>query len=482
MEPSFSSDTRAAINRASMEATAFTDSLIEQGKLEPNALTVGSIKIKIAVNDELHTADFFLEPQEGSGYPEGTLIAPSLVEGDPALFFQLPEGATNWEYERTDMDSGWLWGLNDEGKRVAYVDYVPGKIVGADWTHGPKEGVKEGSVWDWSDEVGSWVSKDKEGVIEGVWVDYKAGGEIGEGTWVPEEMWEDLVNGDEIVMGNGGVLTAKDKEGETSWIRDTRSLQWRKVEEKPVATETVEDEHDLRPHYVETVDREYKGVHIHAELITDESVSGSIEKVTVTQGVFAEFVARTIFETWWTKGSEGHKGVPTREDLNAFMELWKKAQETNDPADWEKVALHDIYANDLNDGIPYHNQDGSLNPEAQKPYTIWPMYFGDKEPPEGIKGIDNFAVVVAGSRIKNITINDKSDYGSGSGTNLDGKILYVYRDAGVYKKMSFVMSKIIAGTGSYLRANKGNNHPSSLLSINYLLTKILRRGLKLILN
>jgi len=442
------------------------------------------VKIKIAVNDELHTADFFLEPQKGSGYPEGTLLAPSLVEGDPALFFQLPVGAVDWEYERTDRDSGWLWGLNEDGKRVAYVEYVPEKMVAADWMHGPKEGVNEGSVWDWSDEVGSWVSKNTEGNIEGVWVDYKLGGKIGEGTWVPEEMWGEMRElGLDIVSGNGGVLTAKDEEGKTVWARDTRSHEWKKIKEKPVATETVKDEHDLKPHFVETVDREYKGVQIHAQLITDESIATSIDKVTVTEGVYTEFIARTIFETWWNKGSEEHKGIPTKEDFNAFLELWKKAQETNNPADWEKVALHDIYANDLNDGIPYYNQDRSFNPKAQQPYTIWPMYFGEKEPPDGIRGIDNLAIVVVGGRIKNITPVEGSIAGSSSGANLDGENLYVYVNAGIYGKDNVIMSRGVASVSDFLRINRGNELlPYSFLTINYPLTKLLKRGLRVIPN
>ena len=133
------------------------------------------------------------------------------------------------------------------------------------------------------------------------------------------------------------------------------------------AAATHIDEKDLHPAYTEKVYQKYLGVQIDAELTTDESLSSNIKKVTVPENVYAEFIARALFKVWWNKGTEApSKMIASEDDFRAFMADWAKAQETNDPNDWKKVQIDNIWANDLDDGNGY----------IQKPYSIWPMYRG----------------------------------------------------------------------------------------------------------
>lgn len=179
---------------------------------------------------------------------------------------------------------------------------------------------------------------------------------------------------------------------------------------------TPVQEIDLKPNYTETISHEFVGVMINAQLITDKSLDPVITEVFVPEATYAEFIARTIFKTWWKKGNEPHQGLQTEADFRAFMENWARAQETNEPADWAKVQLNDIWANDLNDGNGYQ----------QQPYTVWPMAEG--ETPEGVRGITNLGIaLVRTSRMDNITVFDNNAYDQSFGTNLDDKgNLFIY--------------------------------------------------------
>lgn len=181
-------------------------------------------------------------------------------------------------------------------------------------------------------------------------------------------------------------------------------------------TPTPVDEHDLRPAYIETVSQEFMGVMINSQLIVDKSLDPIIRKVTIPDAVHAEFIARTFFKVWWRRGEVAHSGAATEKDFKAFMALWETAQATNDPADWRKVELRDIWANDLTDGNGYQ----------QEPYVIWPMYFGGSAP-EGVRGIEELSIaLVKGRKVKNITMFKDNLYEEGWGTNLEDATLYVY--------------------------------------------------------
>jgi len=218
------------------------------------------------------------------------------------------------------------------------------------------------------------------------------------------------------------------------------------VEPTPTPELIKMEEHDLNPAYTETVLREFMGVKINAELITDQSLDPEVTKVTVSEKAYTEFIARIIFKVWWKKGEMTHSGIATEEDFKVFMELWQKAQESNDPTNWQKVQINNIWANDLNDGNGY----------IQKPYTIWPMYEG--EAPEGVRGIDKIAVaLVNGRRVKNLTLFDENPYDIGLGTNLDGKTLFMYGGLanGVYRSCVKCTASGLGTLAWWLNRNSG---------------------------
>lgn len=173
-------------------------------------------------------------------------------------------------------------------------------------------------------------------------------------------------------------------------------------------------EKDLRPAYTETAEGKYMGVAINAELITDKSLDPYVTKVTVNENTYLEFVARTFFKTWLKKGEEPSFDT-SEKHFKEFMALWAKAQKTNDPEDWKKVQLNDIWANDLNDGNGY----------VQKPYIIWPMYSGTDV--DGVVGISKFSIaLVDAPKMNNITLFTDNSDNVGMGTNLDDGNLVIY--------------------------------------------------------
>ena len=183
-----------------------------------------------------------------------------------------------------------------------------------------------------------------------------------------------------------------------------------KPTEKPLI-----DEHDMEIHSEdEMVNQEFMGVKFNGSIIVDESIASKIDKVTLTDTVHAEFLARTIFKVWWDKGNVDHDGLPTEDDFKSFMAMWAKAQQTNDPADWEQVQFT-IWTNDLNDGKGY----------VQEKTTVWPMYNGEKAVPEGVFAMEKYSnVLVRRAGVKNISKilygrNSSIELG-GEGTNIDG--------------------------------------------------------------
>ena len=164
----------------------------------------------------------------------------------------------------------------------------------------------------------------------------------------------------------------------------------------PTPTLGIPVENDLNPSYVQTMSTEYMGVKLNLELITDSSMNPEITKVTVDEEMFTYVMARNVFRVWWVKGSPGKNtdDIPTEDDFMSFMELWAKAQETNDPEDWKKVQIDNLYANDLNDGEGY----------VQRPYSVWFMYNGDEEPPDGVNPITLVSVALVKAGIpKNVS-------------------------------------------------------------------------------
>ena len=180
-------------------------------------------------------------------------------------------------------------------------------------------------------------------------------------------------------------------------------------------------EWDLDPSYVQTITREYLGVKLNLELITDSSISPEITKVIVDEDLYAYVMAKKVFRIWWVKGSPGKSvdDTPTEDDFESFMSLWAKAQETNEPDDWKEVQIDNIYANDLNDGMGL----------IQKPYSLWFMYNGDEEPPDNVIPITLISVALVDTvevrNIQRITgISSSSNPGFGANINKTNFIIY----------------------------------------------------------
>ena len=215
-------------------------------------------------------------------------------------------------------------------------------------------------------------------------------------------------------------------------------------------TKVKVNEKELDPAYTETVSQKYMGVQINAELITDKSVDPIIKKVTVPPSTYAEFIARSIFRVWWIKSASSPKGPSTEKDFTNFMALWSKAQEINDPSDWAKMQLDDIWANDLNDGNGY----------VQKPYSIWPMFTG--QAPDGVKGISSISIaLVSNTQFKDITVMN-NELNTAYGTNLNSSDLLLYAGSDVFSinadnpaRLSGSVSGNVASAMSWLITNKG---------------------------
>ena len=188
-------------------------------------------------------------------------------------------------------------------------------------------------------------------------------------------------------------------------------------------------ENDLSPSFAQSISTEYMGVKFNLELITDSSLNPEITKIQLEDGfehTLAAVVAVDMFEIWWVKGPVPHKYdkndfdlVELQDEFNSFMGLWAKAQETNNPEDWEKVQINRILANNLNDNNGYQ----------MNYYNFWMMYSGDT--PAGITSVKTFSIAfVYTTEVENIQISWQSSYSGefikGYGLNLDKDRLLVY--------------------------------------------------------
>lgn len=223
-----------------------------------------------------------------------------------------------------------------------------------------------------------------------------------------------------------------------------------------IPTPTSSDvEKVVNPTFTFSTSGEYMGVEINADLVVDSSASYKINKVTISDNDYLEYVARMFFKVWWAKGVTKHSGIPTEEDFVSFMGLWARAQETGNKEDWEQVQISDIWANDLDDGEVY----------LHKSYTVWPMYNGD--PPSGIRGISKFSSVrVSGVGIIEdyITKYNMGAFFIGKGTHLSDGTLYVYDYCADYSFVRSVRVEILNSLSSnswWLKLNKGRDTGAS---------------------
>lgn len=231
----------------------------------------------------------------------------------------------------------------------------------------------------------------------------------------------------------------------------------------PVSTTTPERtaivEIDLKPNYAQEVSREFMGVKINASLITDKSLDPVITKVTVGDEAYAEFIARSIYKVWLSKGDINGNGPVVDTNFEQFMELWAVAQKSGKEEDWRKVQVKNISANDLaTDG---YNQNY---------YDVWFMH--DGKVPKDITSINKISIVLMKSGAsENITMANEST--SGKGTNIFANTLYYYR---MPAQGSYRPGDIAAGIASFpkwLIINTPKTMIAKVYNLDSLLTNLL---------
>ena len=196
------------------------------------------------------------------------------------------------------------------------------------------------------------------------------------------------------------------------------------------ATETLTPivEKDLQSAFIETIAQTYMDVQINMSIITDASMDSfnpPIHKIYINphfnnydgenaKVALAHVVALTFYKLW--RSRQNPPPPASDADFKAYLQLWSEAQKSNDPSDWAKVQIEGVWANDLNDGNGYKQQE----------YIVWPVYTGPIEVHQGVQAITEVSIAIGrSSKMKNITRTSEGNFGLG--TNLDGNKLYVYR-------------------------------------------------------
>lgn len=112
-------------------------------------------------------------------------------------------------------------------------------------------------------------------------------------------------------------------------------------------------EWELVPYSEKVVQYEWKGVLLKARLIIDESMSSKIESIDISDDLLAEVVARWMFLVWRHRNGHSSWNDDGPYEIDEYMEMWAKAQDSGLESDWRKVQVNDIWANDLTDGDGY---------------------------------------------------------------------------------------------------------------------------------
>lgn len=206
--------------------------------------------------------------------------------------------------------------------------------------------------------------------------------------------------------------------------------------DKHPPTPTVERpvEWDIDPYIEYEVEGEYKGVKIKASVIIDRSLEPLVKGIYVNTDLLSESIAKSLAYVWYSRRFSYSRELYHRfrydlftpEEMDRFLGLWAKAQETGSEYYWRQVQINNIWANDMNDGDGY----------VQQPYNLWPMYEGPT--PYGVTAIDKITIAlidVPKSKISNVTplISPCVNMGPVQATNLDEKNL-IYYDGTDYSK------------------------------------------------
>ncbi len=250
----------------------------------------------------------------------------------------------------------------------------------------------------------------------------------------------------------------------------------------PTPTEILPVEWDLDPYIEKTIEQEWEGVMINARVLVDSSLEDQIESIDISDELFAEIIARTIWLVWYARQGNTDWYIAKPVGVHPFMEMWAKAQETGDYADWRKVQLDDVWANDLTDGDGY----------VQEPYNFWPMYEG--ETPYGVTAVNRITLVLLNAaNVKNITKYSSSSLdpevmAAGWGSNLNNGDLLMYLGSSyeptLYSSYPTVSSfsvlclELTAGSRWLILNTGSSNIPFDISTDMYMYNKLKFGGLK----
>lgn len=252
----------------------------------------------------------------------------------------------------------------------------------------------------------------------------------------------------------------------------------------PTPTEILPVDGDIDPYIIKEIEGVYRGVSIKGRFIIDRSLEDIVESVEINDDVFAEMIARSLATVWYAREKSEPWELAKPPELNKWVDLWAKAQETGSEYYWKQVQLNSIWANDLNDDIGY----------VEKSYNYWPMYEGVS--PYGVTVLHKITVVffdTTKSGITNTEMYENSESGEVFGYSLDNQDLTLYhgRDMGTcvsifvreyrwsQKKASqYCFSLNLIALPTYLIYNDGDSSSSGLFAVSTSFSDLMKRAIK----
>lgn len=253
----------------------------------------------------------------------------------------------------------------------------------------------------------------------------------------------------------------------------------------PTPTEIVPFEWDIDPYIIEDIEGVYRGVTIKGRFIVDRSLEDIVESVEISNDVFAEMIAKSLAVVWIERQEAEPWELAKPIELNKWVDLWAKAQETGSEYYWRQVQLNSIWANDLNDGNGY----------VEKSYIFWPMYEGAG--PYGVTALHKITIVFFDTN-KSSIINTEymskmsvNKVAIGSSVDNQDFILYFGKDEGICVPLmvencqcsqkfanQLCLSGNLVSLPGYLMYNDGDNDIDESIGISSHIYELMKRAIK----
>lgn len=252
----------------------------------------------------------------------------------------------------------------------------------------------------------------------------------------------------------------------------------------PTPTEILPVEWDIDPYIIKEIEGVYRGVTIKGRFIVDRSLEDTVESIEINDDVFAEMIAKSLALVWIERQKAEPWELAKPIELNKWIDLWAKAQETGSEYYWRQVQLNTIWANDLNDGNGY----------VEKPYIFWPMYEGVS--PYEVTALHKISIVFFDPTKKGITnteymLNAVMMTAFGSSLNNQDLILYLGHDMGfcvpyIAKELQYsqkranqyCLSTCLLSLPGYFMYNDGDSETNGILSVSTGIFGLMERAIK----